>query len=119
MEKERKFSQPCRGSARKSALILYLGVTVLAVAISSNSALSQTLDQARLTVGNVNFNPTLDGFYNVNIGLGLQRANNPQIGFNISIQHVKTLDEVYDKLRPAVDALADELKRAKIEIPPR
>lgn len=102
----------------KSALILYLAMSLGFAAISSNSAFSQT-PEPRLTVGNVNFSPTTDGIYNVSVNLGLQRPNNSQIGFGIYIQHVKTLDDVYEKLRPAVDDLADELKHAKIEIPPR
>lgn len=102
---------------RKTALIL--GITVgFALAVgSSSSVLSQTPDQPKLTIGYINFSPTSDGFYNVGVGLNLQRANNPQVNFSASMQHIKTLEEVYEKLRPAVDNLADELKHAEIVIP--
>lgn len=103
---------------RTAFLILGLAATIVLAAVSSNSAFSQTPDQPRLTIGSVSFNPTTDGFYDASVGLRLQRASNPQINFSIYLQHVKTLDEVYDKLRPAVDDLAEELKHAKIEIPP-
>ncbi len=99
--------------ARKWGSILFL-----AAALSVGSpALSQALDQAKLTVSNIGLGSTGEGYYNANVNLTLQRAGNPQINFNISFQHVKSLDEIYAKLRPAVDDLADELKHAEIVIP--
>jgi hypothetical protein len=94
---------------------VYLSLVALNLtAFSAGSAYCQTPAQPKLTLGNVNFyNPTPDGFYTCNVGLSLERgSNNPQVGFNITMQHVRTLDEVYEKLKPEVDALANELKAA-------
>ncbi|HXW25920.1 MAG TPA: hypothetical protein VEK73_14345 [Xanthobacteraceae bacterium] len=102
---------------RRSALALYLAASLGFAGISASSALSKTPDQAKLTIGSIGLNPTGDGYYNANVNLTLQRANNPQVNFNIFFQHVKSLDELYVKLRPAVDDLADELKHAEIIIP--
>lgn len=118
-----RFSQAGSGAGKEAVMVckraLILGATAsLALAvISSSSALSQTPDRPKVIIGNINFNPTPDGFYNVNVGLYLQRTNNPQVNFNVSVQHVRSLDEVYDKLRPTVDDLSEELKHAEIEKP--
>lgn len=103
--------------APKSVLFLFVAAAFSFSAISTDKAFSQTPDRSQLTVGNINFNPTSDGVYDANVGLYLRRPNSPQINFNVNIQRVKTLDEVYDKLRATVDHLADELKNAEIEKP--
>ncbi|MGO8932428.1 MAG: hypothetical protein ACLQDA_01840 [Terracidiphilus sp.] len=94
-------------------LAVFLGLTVL----SGNLAYSQTPDQPKLTIGSISLGSTGDGSYNANVNLALQRTGNPQVSFNLSFQHVRTLDEVYAKLRPAVDHLADELKNAHDDFP--
>lgn len=103
--------------ARNFVLILFLAASFGFAAIPTSSAFSQTPDRPKLTIGNINFMPVSDGFYNTNIGLHLRRPNSPQINFNINAQHVKTVQEVFDQLRPAIDHLADELKNAEIEKP--
>ncbi len=93
---------------------LYLSLAVLSLtAFSTSSAYCQT-PEPKLTIANVNFtSPTSDGFYNAYVGLNLQRGgSNPDISFGLQFNHVRTLDEVYDKLKPAVDQLSDELKAA-------
>jgi hypothetical protein len=72
----------------------------------------QTPGRAKLTINSINLRPSVDGFFNGNVGLTLQRAETPQqaINFNLQFQHVKTLAKVYNKLRPEIDHLADELK---------
>ena len=89
-------------------------LSLVALSLAAGSAYCQTPGQPKLIFQNVNFvSPTPDGFYTASVGLGLERGpNNPQVNFNIIIQHVRTLDEVYEKLKPAVDDLANELKEA-------
>jgi hypothetical protein len=90
---------------------VYLSLVVLS--LTGSSAYCQTPSEPKLTVNSVSFFPQPDGYYQANVNLGLQRGpNNPQVGFGITIQHVKTLDEVYEKLKPAVDDLANEMKTA-------
>ena len=93
--------------------VLYSSVIALSV-FSAGSAYCQSATEPKLTLGNINFyNGTPDGFYTVNVGLNLIRGpNNPQVNFNITLQHVRSLDEAYDKLKPAIDDLAKELKQA-------
>jgi hypothetical protein len=70
-------------------------------------------DEPKLTVSDVVLTPQPDGYYVGNVDLSLNRGpNNPQVGFRVTIQHARTLDEIYDKLKPAVDDLASELKKA-------
>jgi hypothetical protein len=106
-----------RATKRTSHLILcFVLVFGLPVLIHA-PAFAQAADQPKLTVSNIGLNSTGDGYYNANVNLTLQRANNPQVNFGLYFQHIKTLDELYAKLRPAVDDLAGELKRAEIVIP--
>jgi hypothetical protein len=89
--------------------------SMFALALSGGAAYCQTAGTPKLTLGNVTFYaPTPDGFYTSNVNLSLDRGppNNPQVSFGIVIPHVRTLDEVYEKLKPAVDDLANELKTA-------
>ena len=103
---------------RESRLAWSLLASLCLGAILTSVAFGQTAKtQPKLTVSNINFSSTGDGFYSANVNLTLQRTNNPQVNFNLSFQHVKSLDEVYAELRPAVDGLADELKHAEIVIP--
>ncbi len=106
-----------RVMVRTSALILGLAVSIALAAISSNSAFSQALERPKLSIGNIIFNAPQDGFYDVNVNLYVRRTDNPQINFSVLIQHVRSLDEVYDKLKPAVDQLADELRKAEFNRP--
>jgi hypothetical protein len=80
-------------------------------------AYPQSVAKAKLTISNIGLNPIADGFYNASVNLVLQRPGSPQVNFGIFVQHVKTLDEVYDKVRPEAERLVDELKNADIEIP--
>jgi hypothetical protein len=82
-------------------------------------AYAQAPGQATLVVNGVNLNPTGEGFYNANVGLTLRRGSNDlQVNFNISVQHVRGLEEVYARVRPEVEHLADELKNARDDFPP-
>src|ERR1700722_15792250 len=89
-------------------------LSLVALCLTAGSAYRQSSVEPKLVLQNVNVNPVGDdGFYNAGVGLGLTRGpNNPQINFNVSIQHVRSLDEVYDKLKPALDDLSKELKTA-------
>lgn len=102
---------------RKFSLILSLLASVCWSALFSNAALSQSAGQSKLTVSNIGLSSTGDGYYNANVNLMLQRSNNAQVNFGVFFQHVKSLEEIYGKLRPAVDDLPDELKHAEIVIP--
>jgi len=102
---------------RTSALIFRLAASIALASISSNSAFSQVLERPKLSIGNIIFSAPQDGFYDVNVNLYVRRTNNPQINFSVLIQHVRSLEEVYDRLKPAVDQLADELKKAEFERP--
>jgi hypothetical protein len=97
---------------RKVRHVSHLVLSLVALVEFSIPAWSQTPVKPKLSISYVNLNPIEDGFYNGNVGLQLQRTDSPQVNFNLNIQHVKTLDEVYSKVRPAVDHLADELKNA-------
>jgi hypothetical protein len=99
-------------SARSLFASLYLGVILM-----SGGAFGQSVDRPKLSVSNIVLNLTGDGYYNASVNLTLQRTNNPQVNFNLYFPHVKSLDDLYAKLRPAVDDLADELKHAEIIIP--
>jgi hypothetical protein len=71
--------------------------------------------QPKLVLQNIGLSPInpTDGFYTANVGLYLDRGpNNPGVSFGISIPHVRSLDEVFDKLKPALDDLSSELKIA-------
>jgi hypothetical protein len=99
---------------RASHLVLFLVVSTGLMVPSY----SQTPGKAKLTVDNVSLSPSGDGFYNAGVGLTFQRPSAPQqsINFTFNFQHIKTLGEVYDKVRPEIDHLADELKNADIDI---
>jgi hypothetical protein len=57
--------------------------------------------------------PQREGYYNANVGLNLDRGgSNPSVSFNLAISRVKTLNDVYAQLKPEVDKLGDELKKA-------
>jgi hypothetical protein len=99
----------------RSYLALQTCLVLLFLTVSG--AKSEEVNRPRLTINFVGFNPVGDGDYNANVGLMLQRADSPQINFNISLQHVRSLDEVYIRVRPAVDALADELRNAIDDFP--
>jgi hypothetical protein len=101
---------------------LYSSVIALSL-ISAGAAYCQQAAEPKLRVQNVVFNPTNyqtpDGFYSASFGLLLDRGqNNPQVNFSITIPHVRTLDEAYDKLKPAIDDLAGELKKASEDFHP-
>ncbi len=93
---------------------------LLVLGLAASSAYCQTATEPKLMVAAINLNsPTPDGFYNAGVNVILQRGgNNPQVGFNLSFQHIRTLDELYAKLKPAVDQLADELKIASEHFQP-
>jgi hypothetical protein len=99
------------------ALAVLTAVSAGLVAISCKAALSQQADRPKLAVTNIGLSVIGEGFYNANVNVVLQRTGNPQINFGFFFQRVRSLDEVYEKLRPAVDDLADELKHAEIVIP--
>ena len=98
----------------KSTVIL-LALAIGLAAASTQIAFSDPSNESKLTIGNIMLNPTSEGDFTANVNLYLRRANSPQINLSVDVQHVKTIDEVYDKLRPSVDHLADELKNAGIE----
>jgi hypothetical protein len=100
---------------RASHLGLFLVVST-GLIVPANS---QTPGKAKLTISSVNLSSSGDGFYNGNAFLLLVRPESPQqqVNFSLNFQHVKTLEEVYAKVRPEVDRLADELKNADIEFP--
>ena len=89
-------------------------LSLVALSLSAGSAYCQTPDRPKLTLQNINLNnPTPDGFYTAYVNLLLERApTNPGVNFTITIPHIRTLDEVYEKLKPAVDDLSNELKEA-------
>lgn len=63
----------------------------------------------------INFNRTGDnsGFYSANVGVTLDPATaQGNVTFNFNLQHVKTVEEVREKIKPLVDQLADEAKSA-------
>jgi hypothetical protein len=102
---------------RKSCLILSLATGLCLGSVSVDVAFGQAPISPKLNIGNIIFNPTQDGFYNANVNIYVQPPDNPQINFSVVIQHVRSLHEVYDELKPAVDRLADELKQAKFDRP--
>lgn len=102
---------------RKSALILCLLASIGLVTALNGAAFSQTPNQPKLNIGNIVLNPVQQGYYDADVNLNVRQSNNRQINFAVLIQHVKTLDEVYDRLKPAIDQLADELKNAQFDRP--
>lgn len=102
-------------NATRSYLTFQTCLLLLFVSISS--AKSEEINRPRLTINNVNFSMIGEGDYNANVSLLLQRADSPQISFNIFLQHVRSLDDVYARVRPAVDTLADELRNAIDDFP--
>ena len=116
MDIEIENSQPRCARMRQSAVIL-LAVALGLSTISTDAAFSESSGESKLAIGNIVLNPMPDGLYTANVNLYLRRGNSPQINFSVSVQRVKTIDEVYDKLRPSVDHLADELRNAEIERP--
>jgi hypothetical protein len=101
--------------------IAYLGLLV--VSLSAGSAFGQTPAEPKLVLQGINLGPINppDGFYNANIPMYLDRGpNNQSVSFSINIPHVRSLDEVYEKLKPALDDLSGELKKAAENFhPPR
>jgi hypothetical protein len=91
-------------------------VSLYFASISIDAAFSEA-SRPTLTIGNINFLPTADGFYDTNVGVYLRRPSGHQINFNLNISHVRSLAEVYDKLKPAIEQLADEVQKAELDRP--
>jgi hypothetical protein len=92
-------------------------VSVTAILLSGNVARSdEQPNRAKLQVSNVSLVPTGDD-YNGSVNLLLERPGSPSIYFGLSFQHVRSLEDLYSKVRPAVDHLADELKSASDDFP--
>jgi hypothetical protein len=87
------------------------------LAVATSNSHGQASDQAKLGIANINLISTSPGPYTAQVGLVFQRPNTPQFNFVVIIQQVRNVNEVYDKLRPAVDSLADDLKNTSINIP--
>ena len=102
---------------RKSHLMWSLFARLWLGAVLTSAAFGQTAIRPKLTISNISLGAIPDGYYNANVNLTLERTNNPQVNFNAYFPHVKSLDELCTKLRPAVDNLADELKHAEIVVP--
>ena len=78
---------------RKFGLIFSVLASVCWGALFSNTALSQSVGQSKLTVSNIGLSSTGDGYYNANVNLMLRRSNNAQVNFGVFFQHVKSLEE--------------------------
>jgi hypothetical protein len=102
-------------SATRSYRTLQTCLLLLFVTVSG--AKSEEANRPRLTINNINFSTLGEGDYNANVSVLLQRADSPQVNFNIFLQHVRSLDDVYGRVRPAIDALADELRNAIDDFP--
>jgi len=75
----------------------------------------------KLVVSTVNlYNLKENGVYETgNINLTLDRGpNNPTANFGLQVKNVRTLQEAYDQLKPAVVDLANELKAASEDFNP-
>jgi hypothetical protein len=99
---------------------LYIAVTTLSLStLSVAGAYCQTV-QPKLTIKDIGlYSAIADGFYNAKVALVLQRGNNnPTTTFVVSIEHVRTLEELFTKLKPAVSQMADELKAASDSFQP-
>jgi hypothetical protein len=101
---------------------LYSSVISLSLFVAGSAHCQQAVEP-KLRLQNIVFNPinyqSPDGFYNAGFQLALERGpNNPQFGFSVQIPHVRTLDEAFDKLKPAIDDLAGELKKAAEDFHP-
>jgi hypothetical protein len=58
--------------------------------------------------------PAYDGFFIATVNLSLQNTKNA-MNFSVTIPHIKALDEVHDRLKPAIDQIADDMKRVPIQ----
>jgi hypothetical protein len=103
--------------SHKLRRVLLLAGSIGIGVLSNTICHSQTPDQAKLGIANINLISASPGPYVAQVGLVLQRPNSPQFNFVVIIREVHNVDEVYDKLRPAVNNLAEDLKNASISIP--
>lgn len=98
-------------------IIFLFGASLGLMSLATTYSYSQAPEQAKLAILNINLISASPGPYTAQVGLALQRQNFPQINFVVIIQQVHNVPEVYDKLKPAIDNLADDLKGALINIP--
>jgi hypothetical protein len=99
---------------------LYILLTALSLSTLSAAAAYCQSVQPKLTIKDIGlYSAIAYGFYNAKVDLVLQRGNNnPTATFVLSIEHVRTLDELFAKLRPPVKQMAEELKAASDDFQP-
>jgi hypothetical protein len=104
----------------KTTKFLHVVAPIVCAWIGANfvtSAYAQTANDAepKLILQSISlYNPDKDGFYNGSVNVALQPAgpNGSNVSFSIQVVHVRSIDDIKALIKPTVDQLADEAKKA-------
>lgn len=76
-------------------------------------AQSQEKLEYKLKINSLRFSPTSDGFYDATVDVVLQNHEGIGVlGIPVGIKHVSTIKETLEQVKPKIDDLSDEIKKA-------
>ncbi len=93
----------------------FLTASILAFALSLPAqAQTPTTTEPKIVLTNINFyrpTPTSE-YFDGNASLALTDSQGKQTTFNVSFSHVKTIQEAEDQIKPEIDRIASDIKKA-------